>query len=108
MEKGKKMTCGRALAVTAIATLCCTLDAYAASDPPSEESPSRRWNSNHVLRATMALGEGDFAAREGVRLSLRVRRSRQEVRFGSIARWPHRALHVRKCPGGARRTRREP
>ena len=71
MEKGKKMTCGRALAVTAIATLCCTLDAYAASDPPSEESPSRRWNSNHVLRATMALGEGDFAAREGVRLSLR-------------------------------------
>ena len=71
MEKGKKMTCGRALAVTAIATLCCTLDAYAASDPPSQESPSRRWNSNHMLRASMALGEGDFAAMEGVRLSLR-------------------------------------
>ena len=71
MECGKKMTCGRALAVTAVATLCLTLDVYAASDPPSKESPSRRWNSNHVLRASMSLGEGDFADREGVRLSLR-------------------------------------
>ena len=67
----QSMTCGRALAVTAVATLCLTLDAYAASDPQPQESPSRRWNSNHVLRASMSLGEGDFADREGVRLSLR-------------------------------------
>lgn len=71
MEYVKKiMACGRPLAVTAIAILCFP-DSYAAVDPPSPKSPSHRWDANHVLRVSMALGEGDSADREGVRLSLR-------------------------------------